>query len=605
VESSSVPVLSGAFADLLRRHRHAGRLTQETLADLAGVSARAVRAMERGRTPRPSSVDLLATALGLTGTDRDEFAQAGTAQYWSGRTGAPPQPAPHRPAPPVSVPAPHQLPTDLPDFVGRTEELAAVEAALRATRLAAVTGPPGVGKTALAVHAGNRVADAFPDGQLFAVLRDPAGDPVDPVDVLADLLSGLNVDGSALPAGLDARAALFRSRLAGRRVLIMLDDAASHTQVAPVLPAGVAAAVVTGRLPLTGLPGVTAVDLRPLAGPAAVELLGRVAGAARVAAEPAAAAALVEACGGLPLAVRVTGAKLAARPQWTLEVLSERLADERGRLDELRHGDLAVRPGLQVARRGLSAPAGLAFALLGALPVRSFPEWTVAALLDCAQSAGTAALEELVDARLVDPTGPDRAGQPRYRFHDVTRLFARECRESTVSDPQWAAALSRASDGWLTRARWAGAALHCGRFHLDEHPAQVAGRPGPGTPGPGRPVEWFEAERDALAALVPACADAGLAGHARRLAERCADFYELPVSTLRQAKDLAAEVGDRREVALAGKDLGFALGRAARLPDAQAELRGGRVHRPAAETSMVQPVFGGPQPAAGRPGWPG
>jgi DNA-binding XRE family transcriptional regulator len=531
VESSSVPVRSGTFADLLRRHRHLGRLTQETLADLSGVSARSVRAMERGRTPRPSSVDLLATALGLTGTDRDEFARAGSAQYWSGRTGAPPQPAPHRPAPPVSVPAPHQLPADLPDFVGRTEELAAVEAALRVSRLAMVSGPPGVGKTALAVHAGNRVAHAFPDGQFFAVLRDPAGHPVDPADVLADLLCDLNVDGSALPAGLDARAALFRSRLAGRRVLIMLDDAASHTQVAPMLPAGVAAAVVTSRLPLTGLPGVTAVDLRPLAGSVAVELLGRVAGAARVAAEPVAAAALVEACGGLPLAVRVAGAKLAARPQWTLGVLSERLADERGRLDELRHGDLAVRPGLQVVQRGLGAPARLAFALLGALPVRSFPEWTVAALLDCAPAAGTAALEELVDARLVDPTGPDRAGQPRYRFHDVTRLFARECRESTVDDTHWAAALSRAADGWLTRARWAGAALHCERFHLDEHPGRVAGRPGPGTPGLGRPVEWFEAERDALAALVPACADAGLAGHARRLAGRCADFFELRGST--------------------------------------------------------------------------
>ncbi|GIJ57174.1 helix-turn-helix domain-containing protein [Virgisporangium aurantiacum] len=593
--------MPATFADLLRRYRLAGRLTQEALADRAGVSARSVRELEHGRTPRPSSVERLAAALDLTGGVRDEFVRAGTARYRPRRTPAPP-----------AVPAPHQLPADLPDFVGRTGELAEIEAALRDARVVVVSGPPGVGKTALAVHVGNRVADAFPDGQLFAVLRDPAGDPVDPADVLADLLRDLDVDGSALPAGLDARATLFRSRLAGRRILILLDDAVSHTQVVPMLPAGAAAAVVTSRLPLTGLPGVAAVDLGPLAGPVAVDLLGRVAGAARVAAEPAAAAALVEVCGGLPLAVRVAGAKLAARPQWTLGILNERLADERGRLDELRHGDLAVRTGLRFVWRGLGAPAGRAFALLGALPVRSFPEWTVAALLDCAPSAGTAALEELVDSRLVDPTGPDQAGQPRYRFHDVSRLFARECRESTVDGPQWTTALARAAGGWLTRARSASAALHCEHFHLDDHHEPA----GPEVP---RPVAWFEAEREALVALVPACVDAGLTDHARRLAGRGADFFEFcayyddwrrvseaalagcrsagdrtgtaamlrslgaalvelgdldrAMSTLRQAKDLATEVSDRREGALAGKDLGFALGLAGRLPDAEAELR--------------------------------
>jgi DNA-binding SARP family transcriptional activator len=202
-----------------------------------------------------------------------------------------------------------QLPADLVDFVGRADEVALLREVLvqtaSGTRLVAVSGPPGVGKTALAVRAGHELAAWFPDGQLFVALRGTTDEPADPAEVLAQLLRALGVDVSALPADADARGALFRSRLAGRQVLLILDDAAGHRQVEPLLPGGGAAIVVTSRSPLTGLPGVTSIDLQPLSGLAAVELLCRVAGEERVRAEPAAAADLVTTCGGLPLAVRI------------------------------------------------------------------------------------------------------------------------------------------------------------------------------------------------------------------------------------------------------------------------------------------------------------
>ncbi len=522
-----------------------------------------------------------------------------------------------------------QLPPDLVDFVGRTDEMAELRKVFErtgaGTRLAAVSGQPGVGKTALAVRIGHEFASWFPDGQLYVSLRGTSAEPADPAEVLAQLLRVLGVDGSALPAGADARGALFRARFAERRLLLILDDAAGHRQVTPLLPAEGAAVVVTSRLPLTGLPGVTSVDLRPLPNLAAVELLGRVAGEERVRAEPAAAADLVAMCGGLPLAVRIAAARLAARPQWTVETLACRLTDERRRLDELRHGDLAVRPGLQVAYRGLSPAARRAFALLGNLGVPSFPEWPVAAVLGVPPAAGAATLEELLDARLVDALGQDGAGQPRYGFHEVTKAYAMERHAADVSEAEWTAALARAGAGWLALARRAQDGLRCERFYLDDRsttptsdPEQIVGEHAVSA-AERRPLEWFEAERDVLAALVPALADVGLAGLARGLAGCGADFYELrayytdwrqtaktaldacrragdrtgaaamlrglgsclvelddldaALSTLRTARALADEIGDAVGAALARKYIGFVLGLTGRLDDAETELR--------------------------------
>ncbi|MEU6722810.1 helix-turn-helix domain-containing protein [Nonomuraea wenchangensis] len=617
--------MGDAFGVLLRSHRLRRQLTQEALAERAGISSRSVAELERGRgrSPRPRSLEQLATALDLDGEEREEFIAAGHTLFWASRTGRTDR-SPAGESVPDAGSTCRQLPADAPDFVGRDDELALLASVLdpgnHNARLAVLSGPPGVGKTALAVHAGHRFASWFPDGQLYAALRGATADPVDPAEVLAQWLRALGVDGSALPVGVDARAALFRDRLAVQRVLLVVDDAGGYRQVEQLLPAKGVAMMVTSRLPLTGLPGVTSIDLRPLSGPTAVRLLSQVAGEERVRAEPAAAVELVSACGGLPLAVRIAGARLAARPHWSVEALNERLADERRRLNELRHGDLAVRPGLHLAHEGLTSTAARAFALLGELGVPSFPEWAVAALLGVDPGAGTAVLEELLDARLLEALGSDRAGQPRYRFHDITRLYARERREATIPQSEWTAALARAATGWLALARHAQDHLDCLRFHLDDrdHPAAVTDQRAAAAVAE-RPVEWFEAEREALAVLVSACAEAGLAATARCLAGCSADFYELrgyyddwrramsvaqaacqraddrageatmlrglgsclielddpkaAMSALNSARALAEEIGDLAGAALAGKEVGFMLSLIGRVQEAEAELR--------------------------------
>ncbi|WP_117212948.1 ATP-binding protein, partial [Allorhizocola rhizosphaerae] len=601
------------FSALLRRHRLARRLTQEALAERAGVSSRSIGEIERGRgrSPRPQTVERLAAALELTGDERAEFVAAGRALIWEARRD-------EREPDPIGA---CQLPADLPDFVGRDEELSTLERVLTdGPRLAVVSGPPGVGKTALAVHAGHRIAERFPDGQLCVALRAGAEVSADPGEVLGDMLRALGVEGSALPSGLDARAALFRTRLSARRILLVLDDAAGHRQVEALLPAGRAAVLVTSRLPLTGLPGAVNIDLGPLDTSAAIELLCRVVGRPRVKAQHTASAEVVAACGGLPLAVRIAAAKLAARPNWTVSEFAERLANERRRLDELSYGDLAVRPGLQLAYRGLSPSAARAFGLLGGLGVPSFAAWPVALLLDTDPATGRAALEELLDARLVEGCGRDQAGQARYRLHDVTRLFARECRDAAIGHAEWEAALARVAGGWLALGRLARDHLTADSYHLDDKTiaAAMADWSAIAT-ATGRPVGWFEAERESLGVLVSACAEAGLAGLARSLAGCSTDFFALrayymdwrrvtepaleacrrtgdrrgeaamrhglgsclieigtrdeSLSSLRAARDLAEEVADPARTALVRREIGFVLSLTGQLDEAEAELR--------------------------------
>lgn len=462
--------------------------------------------------------------------------------------------------------------------------------------------------------------------------------------VLARLLRAVGVSGQALPTGLDERASLLRARLARRRVLVVLDDVGGHADVEPVLQHRGVAMLVTSRLPLTGLPGVRALDLSPLAAEAGIALLSQVAGVERVHGEPVAARDLIAACGGLPLAVRIVAARLAARPHWSVARLSRRLTDGQARLDEFQYGDLAVRPHLELAHEGLTPAAGRAFALLGGLPVRSFPEWSVGALLDVGPVQAAAVLEELLDARLVDAAGLDLTGQPRFRLHEVTRLYARECRDRYITDADWTAALSRVAAGWLALARHAQQHLRCEKLRLDDPlllPASldvpqaidVAAR---------RPVDWFEAEREALTSLALACARAGLAGAARCLVGCGADFYasrayyedwhratlaalracrdtgdrsgeaamtralgsclveiagpDEAAGTLRTARALALEVGDRPGAATARKDLGFILGLSGKLDEAEAELRGAAeelalVNEPTAAIALVNLAF--------------
>jgi tetratricopeptide (TPR) repeat protein/transcriptional regulator with XRE-family HTH domain len=518
-----------SFAEQLRRHRLLRRLSQEELAERADLSVRSVGELERGRSPRPGTISRLVAALRLEDADRQAFVDAGRGEFRSGhatRAG--------RLVDAVRASTePRQLPPDLPDFVGRDSELASLSAGFDRTTeplVVALSGPPGVGKTALAVHLAHMVAARFADGQIYLGLQPSVDERADPGSHLDAVLRALGIDGSVIPAELQEKAAIFRSRVAGRHLLVVLDNAARHRQVEPLLPPAGSALVVTSRLPLTGLPGVTSLDLSPLPIAAAVDLLGNVAGRDRVNAEPDAAEAVVTACGGLPLAVRLAGARLAARPGWNVLALAERLSDESRRLDELRHGDLAVRSVLELAHGALSPASARAFALLGVLPGPAFPDWALPPLLGGSPELADAAVESLLDSRLVSHWGPDAAGQQRLGLHDLTRVFAVAKARTELREPAMTQALARATEAWLQRAAAARRDLVGHRLLLDDGKAPTAAPvENPATKRRSRKTAgaWFEAEREALVALVQSCARAGLHSHAWRLAACSADFFDL------------------------------------------------------------------------------
>jgi NB-ARC domain/Bacterial transcriptional activator domain len=253
------------------------------------------------------------------------------------------------------VPMPAQLPATISDFTGRAEPVAELLDALAADAdadaahpaalvISAVSGIGGIGKSVLAVHVAHRAAAGFPDGQLYVNLAGASADPAVPAEVLSRLLRDLGVPAAHVPADADERAARYRSLLAGRRVLIVLDDARDAAQVRPLLPGAAGCAViVTSRARLADLVGAQRIDLDELNRAEARELFTRIVGVGRVRAEPEAVEQILNSCSGLPLAIRIVAAKLAARPGWSIASVAGRLAAEHDRLAELKCGDLAVR----------------------------------------------------------------------------------------------------------------------------------------------------------------------------------------------------------------------------------------------------------------------
>jgi tetratricopeptide (TPR) repeat protein len=327
-----------------------------------------------------------------------------------------------------------QLPPDISDFTGRDSEVAMLRSRLEqgeetrtATVVTTIVGKGGVGKTALAVHVAHLLQSRFPDGQLYVNLRGVEAQALNPHEVLADFLRTLGVDGAAIPSGIDERARIFRARLVGRRLLVVLDNAANEAQVRPLLPGSQGCAVlITSRTYLPGLEAATTVDLDVLESDQALELLAKVAGWDRVADEPTAAREIIEACGYLPLAVRITGARLATKKHWALTRSAERLRDERHRLNELRAGDLDVRATFALSYQGQDDQLQRAFRLLGVLNATDFAAWVVSALLNVDLSTAEDAIERLVDVKLLEAAGNGVDGQARYRFHDLLRIFARD-----------------------------------------------------------------------------------------------------------------------------------------------------------------------------------
>lgn len=437
-----------------------------------------------------------------------------------------------------------QLPLDLPDFTGRDDVVHDLVQQVRnrdRPTVVVLSGPPGVGKSAVAVRVAHLVRASFPDGQLHLDLAGTSASPRRPADVLTELLRALGHN--EFPRGVAERAAMLRSALASRRVLLVLDDAANATQVAPLLPgAGGSAVLVTSRVMLPDLVGARPVELDVLPDADAARLLDGIVGTARTAAEPDSAAAILRFCGHLPLAIRVAGTRLAHRRGWTLRTLAERLRDERRRLDELAVGDLAVRASVGLTYASLPPDAARAFRLLGLLgPVR-WPGWVVGALLDLEEYDPV--LDLLVDNHLVELVGSDDTGAPRYRLHDLLRCYAAELSEKD------SAAVGRVLDGYLGRA----AAAAAGMPYFGVLPEKA-----PPTPVPAK---WFDAERHACVAMVSLAEAWGADDLAWRLATTLAPYFDLRGNqddwqrTHTIALAAARRAADRRGEAIVLRNLG-------------------------------------------------
>ncbi|MGP3990608.1 AfsR/SARP family transcriptional regulator [Streptomyces sp. 3N207] len=355
----------------------------------------------------------------------------------------------------TSVTRPAQLPATVADFTGRTsfvaelgDQLAQAEGTVMA--VSAVAGIGGVGKTTLAIHVAHAAADRFPDGQLYVDLQGAGASPADPEAVLGSFLRALGVADSAIPSGIQDRAALFRSLLAGRRVLALLDNARDAAQVRPLLPGTAGcAALVTSRVRMVDLAGAHLVDLDVMSPEEAIALFTRIVGEERVLSEREAAMDVVAACGFLPLAIRIAAARLSARRTWTVATLAAKLGDERRRLDELQAGDQAVKATFELGYGQLDREQARAFRLLGLAEGPDISLDAAAALLDRTPEDTEDVLESLVDTSLLESAAPRR-----YRFHDLVRLFARACAERDEQPPsECEAALGRLLDFYLATAR--------------------------------------------------------------------------------------------------------------------------------------------------------
>jgi transcriptional regulator with XRE-family HTH domain/tetratricopeptide (TPR) repeat protein len=525
----------------LREQRVAAGLTQEDLAERSGVSVRAIADLERGRTrkPYPSSVRALVRALGLpeaTGTDLvaryragDGAVAADAGEGDDGAAGAARGADSDKGADAAGgVTVPRQLPTRVPHFAGRAGELAQLDGVLDAAAsdqatgatgvvISAIGGTAGVGKTALALHWAHRVAHRFPDGQLYANLRGfDAGDgkPADPADVLRGFLDALGVHPERLPADTDGLAALYRSVIAGRRMLVLLDNAADVAQVRPLLPASPdCLVIVTSRRELgalAALDGARLLQLDVLSEQEANELLVARLGKERAAGEPWAVTELATLCARLPLALSVVVARAAASPKLPLSSLAAELTELGGRLDALDAGDPAanVRTVLSLSYRHLPETAARMFRLLGLHPGPDISAAAAASLAGVPVAQARVALRDLTRASLLMEVVPGR-----FAFHDLLRAYAAE--QGTSADGI-ANTTRRMLDHYLHTAHAAHRVLYPGRelIDLDLCGAGVA----PETfGGKASALEWLEDEYQVLLKVTDLAARTGFDAHAWRL----------------------------------------------------------------------------------------
>lgn len=411
------------FGRLLRETRlHAG-LTQEELSLRSGLGVRTVGDLERDRIARPHrrTVDALVGALDLRGAKAEAF-RAVARPVREPRTGA--DETRSQPDRAESW----GLPADLSDFVGREADLDRLLLwAERTTDLGSapvlISGPPGVGKTCFAVHAGHRLAEHFPDGQVFVDLQGLGPRPRQPHETLGLLLTGLGVPEAELPTSVEHRTGLFRALSRDRALLVVLDNVADEAQIRPLLTGeGRARFVVTSRHTLAGLHAGQRIPLSRFKRGEALTLLGLISGWHRLVDQPDEATQVARFCGHLPLTLRIAGNRMAVRPQWAFGDLAWRLRNERTRLSRLVAGDLAIRPVLESSYRLLSRDAQRLFRRLALTSdgIASVP--VAATLLESDPDRAEQTVEELVDASLLAPT----SSPSRYRLEDPLRLLAEE-----------------------------------------------------------------------------------------------------------------------------------------------------------------------------------
>ncbi|MCX4762933.1 tetratricopeptide repeat protein [Streptomyces sp. NBC_01275] len=491
-------------------------------------------------------------------------------------------------AEPAVVPVrPAQLPATVPDFTGRSsfvKDLSEVLAGAsgpeggggtgRVMAVSALAGIGGVGKTTLAVHVAHQARSTFPDGQLYVDLQGAGARAAEPETVLGSFLRALGTADSAIPDSLEERAALYRSVLDGRRVLVLLDNAKDAAQVRPLLPGTEGcAALVTSRVRMVDLAGAHLVDLDVMSPDEALALFTRIVGEERVASERESALDVVAACGFLPLAIRIAASRLAARRTWTVSVLAAKLADERRRLDELQAGDLAVKATFELGYGQLEPAQARAFRLLGLADGPDISLAAAAAVLDLPQDDTEDVLESLVDTSLLDSAAPER-----YRFHDLVRLYARACAERDEWPPsERQAAMSRLLDFYLATAAGVYAIERPGD-RLVNHLERTE-YPGLSFTNSAGAVDWLFAEADCLLACVRQSAGGGMLRRAvdllwvaKDLAESGANSYQYETTAV-ALRDLAHETGDGRSEARARTALTNALMVSDRFTQADEEAR--------------------------------
>ncbi len=563
METVAGPVLS--FSGLLRQFRTDARLTQEELAEAAGLSPRSVSDLERGinRTARKDTAVLLADALSLSGQVRLLFVAAARGRAPAADVLAARSDGAARGSAAVAT---RSLPRDIGSFTGREPELARLLGALAdvtagagAPGICVIDGMAGVGKTTLAVHAAHRLAERFPDGQFFLPLHahTPGQRPVGAADALASLLLTAGVAVQEIPPGVEARAGRWRDHVAGKKILLLLDDAAGHEQVRPLLPGTPGALVlVTSRRRLTALEDSAVISLGTLSAAEAAVLLTRLASRSDLCSERGVGAEIARLCGYLPLAIGMLARQLQHHPARTSAEFADSLAAARDRLAMMRAENLSVAAAFDLSYADLSEAQQRLFRRIGVTPGTDIDAYAVAALDDTSLENARTQLDELYDHHLITEPAPGR-----YLLHDLLREYARALADDDPEDSRAAAGrvvnyyAHVAASASQHVATWTTAG---GRLPPTSPPASA-----PTLSSSGEANAWLESERPNLQAAVNYAATQRMPAHAVAIAaamggflrarghwDQAAEQYQTALIAAREAGDLFGQAGVLDELGL-------------------------------------------------------